>query len=136
MLPPSQKRALHRSVALWYERAYADRPEPWLPLLAHHFHEASEKPKALFYLGRAGEQALQAHANGEAVQFLNASLALERELAAPSTDCAQRRRMLAEAHLKLSELARCREHLLEALALVGQPLPGGTVRMTVDLART
>jgi class 3 adenylate cyclase len=135
MLPPSQKRSLHRSVALWYERAYADRAEPWLPLLAHHFREASEKPKALFYLGRAGEQALQAHANGEAVQFLNAALALERELAAPPTDCAQRRRMLAEAHLKLSELARCREHLLEAFAVLGQPLPHGTVGMIVDLAR-
>jgi class 3 adenylate cyclase len=135
MLPPSQKRALHRSVALWYERACADRPEPWLPLLAHHFREASEKPKALFYLGRAGEQALQAHANAEAVQFLNLAIALERELAAPPTDCAQRRRMLAEAHLKLSELARCREHLLEALALLGQPLPDGNVRVIVDLAR-
>jgi hypothetical protein len=134
MLPPSQKRALHRSVALWHERAYADHPEPWLPLLAHHFREASEKPKALFYLGRAGEQALQAHANGEAVQFLDAALALERELAAPPSDCAQRRRMLAEAHLKLSELATCRRHLLEALALIGQPLPGGNARMLFDLA--
>jgi class 3 adenylate cyclase len=133
MLPPSQKRALHRSVALWYERAYANHPEPWLPLLAHHFREADERPKALHYLGRAGEQALQAHANGEAVQFLDAALTLERGLAAPPPECAQRRRMLAEAHLKLSELAKCRKHLLEALALVGQPLPHGTARMLVDL---
>ena len=135
MLPPSQKRALHRSVALWYERAYADHPEPWLPLLAHHFREAKEKPKALLYLGQAGEQALQAHANGEAVQFLDAALALERELSAPPSDCAQRRRMLAEAHLKLSELANCRKHLLDALALAGQPLPDGTARMLFDLVR-
>lgn len=135
MLTPSQKRALHRSVALWYERAYADHPAPWLPLLAHHFREANEKPKALLYLGWAGEQALQAHANGEAVQFLDAALALEHELAAPPSDCAQRRRMLAEAHLKLSQLATCRKHLLGALALAGQPLPHGTARMLFDLVR-
>jgi hypothetical protein len=133
MLTPSQRRALHQSVAFWYERVYADQLEPRLALLAYHFREANEKPKALFYLGRAGEQALQAHANGEAVQFLGAALALEGELSMPPMDCAKRRRMLAEAHLKLSQLAVCRKHLVEALALAGQALPHGTGGTLLDL---
>jgi class 3 adenylate cyclase len=135
MLTPSQKRALHRSVALWYEQTYSDRTESLLPLLAHHFREANEKPKALVYLARAGEQALQAHANSETVLFLESALALERELAAPPLDCARRRRMLAEAHLKLSQLAKCRRHLVEALELIGQRLPDGTAGMLFDLMR-
>ena len=119
-------------MGLWYEKEYADQTEPWLPLLAHHFGAANESSKALSYLQRAGEHALQAHANREAVQFLDAAIGLEGELPVPAEERARRRRLLAEAHLKLSQLATCREYLRQALALAGKPLPRSAAAIVLD----
>jgi class 3 adenylate cyclase len=135
MLTPSQKLALHKSVARWYEQTYTTDLDRWLPLLAHHFRAAHDHVKALLYLVRAGEQALQAHANSEAVHFLSGSIALENELSVAQLERIQRRRMLAEAHLKLSNLTACRQQLLEALSLSGHPVPQSAVGLSIDLAR-
>jgi hypothetical protein len=135
MLTPSQKRALHKSVAQWYEQTYGTDLDRWLQLLAHHFRAAHEHVKASIYLVRAGEQALQAHANSEAVHFLSGSIALESQLSVAQIERIHRRRMLAEAHLKLSNLAACREQLLEALSLSGHAVPSGAVGLSIDLTR-
>jgi adenylate cyclase len=132
LLTPSQRRLLHGAVGLWYEKEYADQTEQWLPLLAHHFGAANESSKALSYLQRAGEHALQAHANREAVQFLDAAIGLEGELPGPAEERARRRRLLAEAHLKLSHLASCGECLRQALALAGKPLPRSAAAVVLD----
>jgi hypothetical protein len=41
--------------------------------------------------------------------------------------------MLAEAHLKLSNLTACREQLLEALSLSGRPVPRSAVGLSIGL---
>lgn len=123
MLPPSQRRALHHQATLWYERAYANQIEVCLPLLAHHSRSAQDWPRAIDYLARAGEQAVQTHANAEAVRFLDDALSIESALEIPQITRVRHRRLLAEAHLKLSHLAPCRELLAQTLELAGSPLP-------------
>lgn len=129
ILTPSQRTRLHRSAALWYERVHAAEPGPWLPLLAHHFQQASIGDKAMHYLVRAGEQALQAHANAEAAQFLDDARTLEAGQEVSTFELSRRRRLLAEAHLKLSRLAACRQALLDALEIDGEPVPARRMAM-------
>ncbi len=135
MLTPSQQRSLHRDVGEWHERV-AGNTEAIASLLAHHFRCAGDRPRAMRYLARAGEHALLAHANGEAVQFLTASLDFEEHGPGSESARAQRRRLLAEAHLKLSNLAACREQLVEALCLIDAPILRGRLGMLVDVARS
>ena len=73
----SQRRQLHRAVAEWYERTYAEDLEPFYPLLAHHWGRAEEPTQAVVYLEKAGENALHMGAYQEAVRFLSDAVALE-----------------------------------------------------------
>ena len=123
LLTPSQRRSLHRQVAEWHEHAHTEHIEQWLPLLAHHFGASDQPLRAFPYLVRAGEAALRAYANSEAVHFLSASLAMRLPEREDRVKRARRRGMVAEAHLKLSELSACREQLGRALRLVGAPIP-------------
>ncbi len=131
----SQRQQLHQAVAEWHERTYTDDLSPFYPLVAHHWTRAlgTETPdptslaKALEYLGRAGEQALQNYANKEAVEFFGEAIRLAER--SPSAFAVQRRarweRLLGEAHFRLGQLAEAREHLQRSLALVGAPVPSG-----------
>lgn len=62
----AQRRALHRSLALWFERIYANDLERYYQLLAHHWNRAGEGARALNYLERAASSALQLCAYHEA----------------------------------------------------------------------
>jgi tetratricopeptide (TPR) repeat protein len=125
MMTPSQQRTLHLAVGEWLEARAGDRGAMLAPLLAHHFRCADDRPRAVRYLRQAGEQALQAHANGEAVQFLSGALALQPAAGQVDLATARLHRQLAEAHQKLYNLATSREHLLQGLATLGQPVRGG-----------
>jgi len=73
----AQRRQLHRTVAEWYERTYADDARSCYPLLAHHWRNADEPAKAIRYLEKAAEQA---HRDGDdqgALRFLNEALEIE-----------------------------------------------------------
>jgi class 3 adenylate cyclase len=134
VLTPSQRVELHRRAALWYEHRHAEHLSPVLPLLAHHFRAANEPGKAMLYLVRAGEQALQAHANVEAREFLQGALSLEDSSEAGILERVRRRRLLAEALLKLSKLKECRRLLLDALAVGDRPAPKSTLRLCLQIA--
>jgi serine/threonine protein kinase/tetratricopeptide (TPR) repeat protein len=132
-LPDEDRRRLHRAAGAALERRWAGSPE--LPLyfgeLAHHFQGAGDAAKAMDYFGRAGEQALATSAYEDAITYLHRALALDAGGAAPEE--ARRR---ARWHLTLGEAFRClddfgrsREHLTQALALFGWPVPSGKVRM-------
>ena len=70
LLTESQRRPLHRAVAEWYERSHSPRElEPHHALLAHHWAQAEDAPKAIAYLERAGRSALRSGAFQEASQF-------------------------------------------------------------------
>jgi predicted ATPase/DNA-binding SARP family transcriptional activator/class 3 adenylate cyclase len=71
-----KQRALHRRVAEALERLYGDRIEERLGLLAHHWERAGEATQAVYYLRRAGEQAVANYANEEAIEYLSRALDL------------------------------------------------------------
>jgi tetratricopeptide (TPR) repeat protein len=135
----AQRRQLHRAVAEWYEQQGED-PARLYPLLAHHWTRAEERDKALYYLDRAGEEALRNGAYREAIRFYEEALSLDEGSGAggrgpdDATHNSQLHSLqhgrwhhrLAEAHLGLGRLAESRAQIGAALALLGRPLPPGT----------
>ena len=132
-LPAADRQRLHRAAGVALEGRWAGTSE--LPLyfgeLAHHWKSAGDAPKAMEYLGRAGEQALATSAYHDAVAYLRS--AIDLDAAAPQRDRARQR---ARWHLTLGDSYRCvddfaqsREQLTQALALYGWPVPAGRARL-------
>lgn len=89
----AQRRQLHRTVALWYERTFggAGQPAegesslvPYYPLLVYHWRQAENKDRERHYAVLAGRWAAAQFANVEAAGYFNRALALtpEADLAA------------------------------------------------------
>jgi class 3 adenylate cyclase/tetratricopeptide (TPR) repeat protein len=69
----SQRRQVHESLALWYERSYEELSGFYV-ILAHHWSKAMVAEKAIFYLEKAGEQAVRSHALREAIELFSEAL--------------------------------------------------------------
>ncbi len=132
----AQRRELHRKVAAWYEaHGRRDDPASW-SVLAHHWEHAQERLQAVGYLERAGGQALESYANQEAVEAFERALAISpAEVLADGSRIGAWRRQLAEGQFRQGNLAACRVHGREALALLGRPLPGGILGQVGSLLR-
>lgn len=131
----TQRKQLHRTVAQWYEHTHAEDLAPYYPLLAHHYTQAEERPKAIEYLIKAGEQALLQFANQEAIRFLTEALSIVNK-EPPSTvqarmERARWERWLGQAYLGLGNLPRTKEHLYLSLELLGRPMPGTPLGVTL-----
>ena len=150
----SQRRKLHQAVAEWIEESHTDNLESYYTLLAHHWTQAAEMPettqdesaikKAVDYLDKAGEQALQNYANAEAIQFLSQALEWDARLPNPTGKDAVRERDIRRAHWHsriglahygLGSLPTCEEHLRIALRLLGSPLPKNNVHFILGVIR-
>ncbi len=148
----SQRRLLHQSVAEWIEKNYEKNLEAYYTLLAHHWSQAAEPSealrdgkalhKAVEYLEKAGEQAMQNYANQEAVQFFNQALELDKRITGPETGTFARDRQLrkarwhsrlALAHYGLGSLPDCNEHVHEALQLLENPMPRSSLQIGFGL---
>src|SRR5215216_3938053 len=148
----SQRRQLHQAVAEWIEKSNEDNLESYYTLLAHHWAQAAEMPdaerndhalaKALEYLEKAGEQAMQNYANQEAVQFFSQALEWESKLSASeNADVLRARKIrratwhsrMALAYYSLGSLPACREQVIEALKLFENPLPATGAQFTLGL---
>jgi tetratricopeptide (TPR) repeat protein len=74
-LVKGDRRALHHAVGETLERLHAAGLAPdLLPLLAHHFAEANDAPRALDYHTRAGDDAMRRYANAEAIHHFSCAL--------------------------------------------------------------
>jgi predicted ATPase/class 3 adenylate cyclase len=78
-----QRRVLHERVAQAIERLFAERLPEHYHALAHHYSRSGNTTKAVDYLHRAGQQAVERSAYAEAVGHLTA--ALDRLGALPDT---------------------------------------------------
>jgi len=155
----SQRRQLHQAVAEWIEKNYAKNLEPYYILLAHHWSQAAETAgsmrnehalrKAVEYLDKAGEQAMQNYANKEVIQFSSQALELDAKSSAQNgntvrgqqihgaTSLVHRARWhsrIGLAHYGLGSLSDCEKHIREALRLLGKPLPNSRTRFALGLA--
>jgi tetratricopeptide (TPR) repeat protein len=148
----SQRRQLHQAVAEWIEQSNQTNIESVYALLAHHWVQAAEMPdaarnahamrKAVEYLEKAGEQAMQNYANQEAIQFFNQALELDSKLAnlegKDSSGDGQILRArwhsrLGLAHYGLGSLPDCDTHVREALHLLGYPIPTSKAQFAFGL---
>ena len=77
-----RRRALHERTAQAIETLFQDRLEERYHELAHHYSRSGNTAKAVEYLQRAGQQALQRSAYAEAIHHLTAALDLLKTLPA------------------------------------------------------
>jgi class 3 adenylate cyclase/tetratricopeptide (TPR) repeat protein len=148
----SQRRLLHQAVAEWIEKSYEKNLEAHYTLLAHHWAQAADTSealqdgtvlhKAVEYLEKAGEQAMQNYANQEAVQFFRQALELDKKIKSPEVGTfAQERRLrrarwhgrLALAHYGLGSLPDCNKHVQDALELLEKPMPRSSLQIGLGL---
>ena len=136
LLLVDQRKQLHRSVAEWHERVEWEQRTARAGVLAFHWKQAGEPDKAIGYLEQAGELSLRNGAYSEAVEFFENAMNLHDS--ATKTIHPPRRarwhRQLAEAYLGLGQLVTSREHLSQALALLGHAVPESKANLMTDLA--
>jgi class 3 adenylate cyclase/predicted ATPase len=92
-----QRRVLHERTAQVIEALWGQQLEEHYSELAHHYGRSGNIPKAVHYLLRAGEQAIQRSANSEAISQLTTALELLKTL--PETS--QRNQQELALHLAL-----------------------------------
>jgi len=138
----SQRRQLHQAVAEWIEHSNERNIEAYYTLLAYHWAQAAEMQeaavnihamrKAVEYLEKAGDQAMENYANAEAIQFYQQALDWEAKLPKLEDKEALHERQLRRArwhsrlglaHYGLGSLPDCNRHVREALHLLAHPIP-------------
>ncbi|HET9907383.1 MAG TPA: AAA family ATPase [Anaerolineales bacterium] len=148
----SQRRQLHKAVAEWIEQSNEMNIESYYALLAYHWTQAAEVTeaaekdyavyKAVDYLEKAGEKAMQTYANKEAVQFFTQALDWDSKLPKPEDKQASYRRQIRQArwhgqlglaHYSLGSLTDCNKHVREALRLLESPIPASRAQFAVGL---
>jgi tetratricopeptide (TPR) repeat protein len=77
-----RRKLMHERIAEAIEALYADSLEDHLTELAHHYSRSANAHKAVDYLRRAGQQALQRSAPSSAISYLNTGLEMLRGLTA------------------------------------------------------
>jgi len=148
----SQRRQLHQAVAEWIEQTHSDNLESYFTLLAHHWTQAAEMPdatrnelaieKAVNYLEKAGDQAMQNYANAEAIQFFTQALEWDSKIPRSGNRDATRQRQVRRArwhsrvglsYYGLGSLPDCDKHVREALRLLESPIPKSSMQFALGL---
>jgi predicted ATPase len=75
-----RRKQIHELVGQAIEALYQNRLEDRVTALAHHYSHSDNADKAVEYLGRAGQQALQRSAHPDAIGYLTLALELLRAL--------------------------------------------------------
>jgi tetratricopeptide (TPR) repeat protein len=137
----SQRRELHRAVALLHEREQEERGEQLQPLLAHHWRLAEQPERALEHLERATEAAVSRGAHAETVALLKRALELAASGTGPVDGLRKARwsARLGAAYHALGETEHSLRHCDGALRLLGQTRPGSRTgwggRLAWEMAR-
>jgi class 3 adenylate cyclase/tetratricopeptide (TPR) repeat protein len=137
----SQRRELHRAVALLHEREQQEHGEQLQPLLAHHWRLAEEPGRALDHLEQAAEAAFARGAHAETVAFLLQAVEAATS-GAEQADALRRARWnarLGHAYFILGDTDRSVLHCDSALRLLGRKRPGSrwgwSARLAWELVR-
>ncbi len=134
-----RRRALHRAAADALESEYTDPLAlgPRYAELAYHCHRGDAPARAIEYFEKAAEHALRSSANADAVRFFREAIDTSTSSAIPVA--VERRalweRRCGDALQGLGDLSGSKRHLVEALALLGHPLPASEREMGFAIAR-
>ncbi|MBL9016546.1 MAG: protein kinase [Myxococcales bacterium] len=133
-LTDDERRALHRRAALAVEERHGADADFGLRLaeLAHHWEQAGDLARALDYLDRAADHALDTAAYGEARTLLDRLLALAPE--APAVKRGRWLRRIGEAAYALGDVEGLAVHSRAALEALGRPLPASRARLAATIA--
>lgn len=102
-LLPDDRRRLHQRAAEAIEAIFHDHLDDHYGVLADHYHRAGATAKAVEYLGRAAEQAVQRSAYTEAMSQLRAALTMVAKL--PSGRERNQRELLLQTALGAAIMA-------------------------------
>ncbi|MBL8057878.1 MAG: AAA family ATPase [Anaerolineales bacterium] len=129
----AQRERLHQRAAEWYEATHAAELALFYELLAYHWRAATDSAKALDYLAKAGDQALENYANEEALRFYSQALELAEAAGLSAARRAQLELRLGEAYTNATQPGEGRVHLERGLALLGQPAPATPLQAGLSL---
>jgi class 3 adenylate cyclase/tetratricopeptide (TPR) repeat protein len=124
----AQRRQLHRTVALWYERTFGGVRQPaagesslvpYYPLLVYHWRQTEDRDRERHYAVLAGKWAAAQFANVEAAGYFSRALALT-----PEADSAARYDLLLarEAVNDLRGEREAQAHDLASLAALAEKM--------------
>lgn len=121
----SQRRGLHREVAVWYEQQLGNQLDQHYGLVALHYTRAHDWKPAAVYTAKAADQALERYSNREAVALFEQLLVAvdEHGLTATADQRMRWHLQLAEARFRIGDIAGCRKDGLLAMRLSGNPVP-------------
>ena len=142
-LRDDDRRRAHRDAARALEHRVSSEPSHDLyPVLAHHYSMADEPARALEFLEKAGERALEVGGYQDAIDFLRRALVLTER--SPGTaggvpiERARRgrwKRLLGEASWGLGDLDGCGVYFSAALDDLDRPLPTTRLGWLKDAGR-
>jgi class 3 adenylate cyclase/tetratricopeptide (TPR) repeat protein len=145
LLTYAQRKQLHCAVAEWSEVKYQENISPYYSRLAHHWLKGEAIEKAIYYLDKAGEQALELYSNEDVIRFISIAIELEQKKSESTMKAeisfhgklqrARWERMLGMAHFRLGHLPEAQTHLLQTLELLGRPMPDSNFWLTVSLIK-
>jgi class 3 adenylate cyclase/tetratricopeptide (TPR) repeat protein len=138
MLSFDQRRRIHRSVAMFMEGLEAQ--DPLYALLAHHWEQAGDHPKALFYFEKTGASALRKGANQEAIEAHSKSLELVHQSPREFDDVSDLRRSqwhveIGQAYEALGSFDQAEASFYRALDLVNVHVPSKRLERVGRLIR-
>jgi hypothetical protein len=135
-----RRRALHLSVARSVEASCASALElaPRYAELAYHFRNGDEPARAVEYFARAAEHALNHSANSDAVRLFRQAIDLAgvAGIGVPARQRAHWLRRTGDALHSIGDLSGSKQSLIDALDLLGHPVPTSDVRLTVGILRS
>ncbi len=135
LIPPTQRRQLHRRAAEWYEQTEGRESPALYPRLAYHYHEAGDEAREARFSAAAGEAALKAGAHREAVAWLKRALDLHETLGVSSGETAAWLAGLGRAYRGLGQLETGQGYLEQAAALWDRPLPKTRMQIVSAILR-
>jgi tetratricopeptide (TPR) repeat protein len=131
-----RRRELHARVALATERLLGSSVGEHYGVLAYHYAQAEDWPKAQEFLFKVGDQAVRIAADAEAIDHYERALEAYARAFGDKWDPFERaavERKIGESRYRLGEFDRARRHLDRALQLLGFARPRTTtgVRLAI-----
>jgi tetratricopeptide (TPR) repeat protein len=145
LLTFAQRRQLHCVIAEWHEHNHLEDQSFYYSRLAHHWLNGEALVKAIFFLDKAGEQALELFSNEDVIRFISTAIELDERTQGKVVDLktdpqrtlrrARWERMLGTANLKLGRLADSLKHYKNALRMLDHPVPESNLHVGLGLLK-
>ena len=132
-----RRRELHARVAAGIELLLDKQIEEYYGVLAYHYAQAENWPKAQEYLFRVGDQALRIAADAEAIDHYERALEAYARAFGDRWDPFERaavERKIGESRYRLGEFERATRHLDRALQLLRFGRPGTRTGVRLAIA--